>query len=129
MFLLVFAMSLSAAAQEDTHRSVVNAVQAGTLTISNGTAKVELSKEVLNELQDKQNAPVYYVVFTPVGHHADIIITDKNGHSFSISARDGRNSTEGIEVDYVVFVRQTVAAVNAISEAQARKNFAGMKVK
>ena len=94
-------------AQSTGRRTVINTMQAGTLTINHGIARVDLADEVLAELRETQTAPVYYVVFTPVGRQADIVLLDKGEKSFSVKAIDSKNSTDGLSVDYVVYVRQS----------------------
>lgn len=121
------AFSFFSVAQQASRRMTVNAIQAGTLIIDHGKAQVELSNELLQELKETQNAPVYYVMFTPIGRHANVSLSEKNEKFFVAEATNGKNSTDGLMVDYIVYLRQSF--VPADPDLQMRKNLSGLIAK
>ena len=111
----------SVSAQTMISKTVISPLQAGTVTISQGHAYVDLAKEVTDELINKENQPAYYVVFTPQASvNVNVVMTDKNDKGFSIKATARKMDANGSKIDYVVFVKETVTMPDPLTIGQIK---------
>ncbi len=111
----------TSSAQTLISKTIIFPKQAGTISITNGKASVNLDKEVTDELNDKYNQPAYYVVFTPqTSVNVNVVMTDKNDKGFSIKANARKIDTNGTKIDYVVFVKKTVTMPDPLTIGQIK---------
>ena len=121
MYAMILLSGYSVSAQTMISKTLISPLQAGTVTINQGKAYVDLTKEVTNELSNKENQPEYYVVFTPqTSANVNVVMTDKNDKGFSIKANARKTDTNGTRIDYVVFVKETVTVPDALSIGQIK---------
>jgi hypothetical protein len=85
-------------------------VQAGTVTLVNGKATINLDDNTLSSLSPRNGGEAYYVELTPIGDCGVLKLDKKGNKSFTVSMAGTGNGNGTF--DYIVFLKAHLIQLN-----------------